>query len=210
MEFENIEKLIAELMAKEDRKDVEFRHIIAVTEVGDIGKYITHDLKLNPNARPHGTKDDEVLAYGQAFVQLAALAYLRGISFKEAFDKGMQNWIDADWKKAAKQAPEKKTLKGLAASPGYASGIAEVVTSLSDVKKTGSILVVRYATPEFAAVLKDYFGCVSDHGGKTCHLANIAREMNLPCVVGTGNATELIKTGQVISLDGDKGEVYLE
>ena len=87
-------------MAKEDRKDVEFRHIIAVTEVGDIGKYITHDPKLNPNARPHGTKDDEVLAYGQAFVQLAALAYLREISFKEAFDKGTQNWIDMDWKKS--------------------------------------------------------------------------------------------------------------
>ncbi|MFH1065637.1 MAG: PEP-utilizing enzyme [Nanoarchaeota archaeon] len=209
MEFENIEKLIGELMAKEDRKDVEFRHIIAVTEVGDIGKYITHDPKLNPNARPHGTKEDEVLAYGQAFVQLAALAYLRGISFKEAFDKGMQNWIDADWRKSEKQK-ENKTLKGIPASPGYVSGIAEVVTSLSEIKNTGSILIVRYAIPEFAVVLKDYSGCVSDHGGKTCHLANIAREMNMPCVVGTGNATELIKTGMAVSLDGDKGEVYLE
>jgi len=209
MEFENIEQLIAGLMAKEDRKDVEFRHIIAVTEVGDIGKYITHDPKLNPNARPHGTKEDEVLAYGQAFVQLAALAYLRGIRISDAWDKGLENWADNDWKKKPVQT-EKKTLKGIPASPGYASGIAEVVNSISDIKNTGSILVVKYATPEFAAVLKDYSGCISDHGGKTCHLANIAREMNLPCVVGTGNATEMIKNGQSISLDGDKGEVYLE
>ncbi|MDI6738485.1 MAG: PEP-utilizing enzyme [Nanoarchaeota archaeon] len=210
MDFGSIEQLVAELMEKEDRKDVEFRHIIAVTEVGDIGKYITHDPKLNPNARPHGTKEDEILAYGHAFVQLAALAGLRGVRLSNAWEKGLQNWADRDWKKAAKQMPEKKTLKGIPASPGYASDIAEVVTSISEIKRAGSILVVRYATPEFASVLKNYSACISDHGGKTCHLANIAREANIPCVVGTGNATELIKTGMAVSLDGDKGEVYLE
>lgn len=62
---------------------------------------------------------------------------------------------------------------------------------------------------DYAAVLRDYSACVSDHGGKTCHLATIAREMNLPCVVGTGNATERIKTGMSITVDGDEGEVYL-
>ncbi len=210
MDFRNIEEIVARLMGREDRKDVEFRHIIAVTEVGDVGKYITHDPKLNPNARPHGTKEDEVLAYGQAFVQLAALAYLRGISFKGAFEKGMQNWVDADWKKAAKQTLEKKTIKGIAASPGIVSGIAEVVETICDIAKSGNILIVRYAAPEYTEFLGNYIACVSDHGGKTCHLANITREMNMPCVVGTGNATELIKTGMAITVDGDKGEVYLE
>lgn len=210
MDFRNIEELVARLMEKEDRKDVEFRHIIAVTEVGDIGKYITHDPKLNPNARPHGTKADEVLAYGQAFVQLAALAHLRGISLEEAFEKGMQNWVDADWRRKNAGRPLEKALKGIAASPGYFSGIAEVVTGITEIKKTGSILVVKYATPDYAAFLQHYSACVSDHGGKTCHLANIAREMNLPCVVGTGNATELIRTGMVISVDGCEGKVSLE
>ncbi|MBU2638244.1 MAG: hypothetical protein KJ955_04680 [Nanoarchaeota archaeon] len=209
MDFEGIEEVVARLMETEDRKDVEFRHIIAVTEVGDVGKYITHDPNLNPNARPHGTQEDEVLAYGQAFVQLAALAHLRGISLREAFEKGMQNWLDADWRKKEKQKAAKE-LKGLPASPGYFSGIAEVVTSTSQVRYTGTILVVNYARPEYAEFLGKYSACVSDHGGLTCHLANIAREMNMPCVVGTGNATELIKTGMALLVDGSEGKVILE
>ncbi|MFH1638646.1 MAG: PEP-utilizing enzyme [Candidatus Woesearchaeota archaeon] len=206
-----IEELVKSLMEKEDRKDVEFRHIIAVSEVGDVGKYITHDPVLNPNARPHGTKEDEVLAYGQAFVQLAALAYLRKIPIKEAFEKGLQNWIDADWRKKKTQKNLGTVLKGIPASPGLVTGEAEVVKGRSTKNiSENRILVVEYATPEFSDLVNKSIACISDHGGATCHLANIAREYGIPCVVGTGDATKRIKPGDLITVDGTKGEVYLK
>ncbi|MFH0797907.1 MAG: PEP-utilizing enzyme [Candidatus Woesearchaeota archaeon] len=210
LEFGGIERLVSELMAKEDRKDEVFRHVIAVSEVGDIGKYITHDPELNPNARPHGTKEDEVLAYGQAFVQLAALAYLRNISLENAFSKGLQNWIDADWRKRkAVEDKDANVIKGLPASPGYVSGMAEVALGKPSESYEGKILVVPYATPDYTEYLSKSLAFVSDHGGLTCHLANIAREKGVPCVVGTGNATERIKSGDAIAVDGAEGKVYI-
>lgn len=86
MDFGNIEQLVATLMANEDRKDVEFRYAIVMTEFGDIGDYIMNDPRLNPNAKPHGSKEDEILAYGEAFVQLTALAHLREIKIADAWE----------------------------------------------------------------------------------------------------------------------------
>lgn len=211
LSLKKIEDIVKELMAQEDRKDVEFRHLIALSEVGDIAKYITHDPVLNPNARPHGTKEDEILAYGQAFVQLSALAYLRNIPLKEAFEKGLHNWMDADWRKKEATDTIDNVIKGMCACPGVVSGEAELITggSLNRKIPKGKILVIEYAKPEFADYIHGSLACVSDHGGATCHLANIARQYNVPCVVGTGDATERIKQGQLITVDGNKGEVYL-
>lgn len=209
-EISEIEKKIMDLMGREDRKDVEFRYAIATTEFGDLGKYITHDPKLNPNARPHGTKDDEILAYGQAFVQLAAVTFLRGISLEEAVAKGLENWIENDWRKA--KAREENAVKGQTACPGYAAGEAYVAKNKNAMKSmpAGSILVTEFATPDLVEYISLASAIVTDHGGKTCHLANISREMGKPCIVGTGNATAVIKTGDMIVLDASEevGKVY--
>jgi len=207
-----IEEKIKKLMKNEDRKDVEFRYAIAVTEVGDLGKYITHDPKLNPNARPHGTREDEILAYGQALVQLAALTQLRGISLEDAITKGIDNWIEADWRKS--NAKDKETVTGITACHGHVIGEAYVVRNRKEVMEMpkGKIMVVRFAKPDWTEYFSGALAAVSDHGGKTCHLANIARELGMPCIVGTGNATKLIESGQQIIVDAneDKGKVILK
>ena len=198
--MENLEETVKDLMGREDRKDAEFRYVILSTEIGDIGRYITHDSKLNPGARPYGSRDDEILAYGQAFAMLMALSSLRKISVQEALDKGMANWKDADWRK--REAASRDKIRGRSACLGYAAGKAYVLSEenkLEDFEK--GIIVAAFAAPDIAPYLKKAQACVTDHGGSTCHLALIAREYNTPCIVGCGNATSLIKHGQKVIVD---------
>ena len=209
MNLKKIEDKIKKLMEKEDRKDVEFRYIIALSEVGDVGKYISHDPELNPNARPHGSKEDETLAYGQAFIQMIALAYLRKVSIKEAFEKGMQNWEGADWKKVEEKNIEK--IVGKTACTGIAKGLAYVVNEYNKIEgiEEGQILVTEFAKPDIMLYAKKASAIVTDHGGTVCHAAIVAREYNIPCIVGTGNATKAIKHGQQVLVDAEKGEVKI-
>ncbi|MFH1589642.1 MAG: PEP-utilizing enzyme [archaeon] len=214
MELSDIVGRIDKLMINEDRKDVEFRHIIATTEVGDIGKYITHDPILNPGARPHGSDQDKVLAYGQAFIQLMALAGLHNVSVEEAVNYGLRNWEDADWRKI--EAKNKERIVGKVANPGSVGGTAYVVSSEHPMDKIsmGQIMVTEYALPDISNYLDKLLAFVTDHGGATCHAANVAREKGVICIVGTGNATKLIKHGQEIYVDASdmnkQGEVILK
>lgn len=204
-----IEKKIEELMAKEDRRDPEFRYAILSTEIGDLGKYITHDQTINPGARPHGSEEDEALAYGQAFVQLTALARLRKVDISYAITKGLKNWKEADWRKVEAEDEE---IKGRAVFPGLTQGKAYVASTKRELEKIpqGSILVTPFAKPDLVSYFDRVPAIVTDHGGLTCHLANLAREYGKTCIVGTGKATKLIKTGEKITVEaGEKiGKVY--
>lgn len=206
----NIEEKIKELMKKEDRQDAEFRYIIVSTEIGDLGKYISHDQKLNLNARPHGNKEDEALAYGQAFIQLTALAQLRNINVNDAVSKGLENWIDADWKKTKVRSQEE--IKGKTIFYGFIEGEAYVAITRKELEEMpiGSVLVTPFAKPDLVSYLDKASAIITDHGGVTCHLASIARERSKICIVGTGNATDLIKTRDKIMVDAteETGKVY--
>ncbi|MEA3378849.1 MAG: PEP-utilizing enzyme [Nanoarchaeota archaeon] len=209
--LEGIGKIITRLMENEDRKDVEFRYAIVSSEIGDIARYITHDQVLNPSARPHGTKEDEALAYGQALVQLIALAQMRDVHVANALEKGLENWEAADWRKVKAQG---KGVEGTTACYGCVRGSAYVAFSKEDLNNIPEhcVLVVPYATPGIASYLDKVMACVADHGGKTCHLASVAREKNVICIVGTGNATSVISSGNEIFVDATKerGKIHIE
>ncbi len=99
---------------------------------------------------------------------------------------------------------------GLGASPGLAMGkvvIYETGMSL-DVIKNGDILVTKMTMPDMVPAMSRAAGIVTDEGGMTCHAAIISRELGTPCVVGTGNATEILKDGMEITVDGTTGTVY--
>lgn len=214
----NIGEVIKSLMAEEARKDVEFRFAILSTEIGDIGKYITHDQILNPSARPHGSKSDEKLAYGQAIVQLMALAYLRNIDYNEALNLGIKNWLDNDWRKKEilTRTEEDPLIRGMVGCPGQITGKAYMINSYKDLltlkeSRTPSILVMAAAKSDFILAADYVVGLISNHGGKTCHAALNCIELGIPCIVGTGNATELIKHGDYIELDADpSGHNYVK
>lgn len=102
------------------------------------------------------------------------------------------------------------TLRGSAASKGEASGIARVVLSPDDFHKVnkGDVLVCRSTAPMWTPLFRIISALVSEAGGILSHPAVVAREFNLPAVVGVPNATNLITDGQPITVSGTDGIVH--
>jgi pyruvate,water dikinase len=101
-------------------------------------------------------------------------------------------------------------LEGSPASPGVAAGEVKIVLSPSEIDKVveGDILVAEMTTPDYVPAMKRAAAIVTDKGGRTAHAAIVSRELGIPCVVGTENATEILTTGQLITVDGARGRVY--
>ncbi len=101
-------------------------------------------------------------------------------------------------------------LRGLPASPGFAVGRVRIVRSLEDLPKVqeGDILVTTMTTPDMVPAMRKAAAIVTDEGGMTCHAAIVSRELGIPCVVGTREATKILKEGEIITVDATKGVVY--
>jgi len=102
-------------------------------------------------------------------------------------------------------------IQGSAGSSGIVEGRARVlknVDELADLKE-GEILVATTTSPSWAPAFVKIAGAVTDVGGPMCHAAIVCREYGLPTVVGTGKGTQLIKTGDLIRIDGDTGLVKI-
>ena len=102
-------------------------------------------------------------------------------------------------------------LRGLAASPGIAEGTARYVGSLEDFDQVqkGEILVCQMTNPAWVVLFTKIAGLVTDAGGAVSHPAVVAREFGIPAVVGTSNATERIKTGDRVRVNGATGVVEI-
>ncbi|MAG79236.1 phosphoenolpyruvate synthase [Candidatus Pacearchaeota archaeon] len=101
-------------------------------------------------------------------------------------------------------------LNGLAASPGIAFGKIRIVEEMEDLDriKQGDILVTKMTNPDMVVSMQKSAGIVTDEGGLTSHASIVSREMGIPAVVGTGEATTLLKDGEIITVDGFTGKVY--
>jgi len=101
-------------------------------------------------------------------------------------------------------------LSGAPASPGIASGPVRIVSDASQIDKVldGDILVAEMTTPDFVPAMKRAVAIVTDRGGRTAHAAIVSREMGIPCIVGARQATTTLIDGQIISVDGSRGNVY--
>lgn len=101
-------------------------------------------------------------------------------------------------------------LKALGASSGKAQGKVRIVRNASDTNKffKSEVLVAKMTDPSMVIMMAKAAAIVTDTGGVTCHAAIVSREMGIPCVVAAKNATAILKNGQEIMVDGDKGEIY--
>jgi pyruvate,water dikinase len=112
---------------------------------------------------------------------------------------------------AAPSAEDVKEIKGFASSAGVAEGPARVLKLLKDIAdlKPGEVLVCPTTNPSWAPVFTKIKAAVTDIGGLTSHAAIVCREYGIPSVTGTGIATQVIKTGDIIRVDGDTGVVTI-
>lgn len=105
--------------------------------------------------------------------------------------------------------PDSAEIKGNCACPGSARGTVKVVNTVEDAGKVlqGDILVSYATNPELVSAMRKAAAIVTDMGGLTCHAAIVSRELNIPCVIGTKNATAVLKDGDQVEVLADEGIV---
>lgn len=104
-----------------------------------------------------------------------------------------------------------KELKGSIAYKGYAKGRARIVFTQEDSNKLeeGEILITPMTQVEFLSGIRKCAAIVTDEGGIICHAAIVAREFGRPCILATKNATQVIKNGDIIEVDAERGVVKI-
>ncbi|HUX88863.1 MAG TPA: phosphoenolpyruvate synthase [Chloroflexota bacterium] len=114
-------------------------------------------------------------------------------------------------------APEKPTpsavgqvlVRGLGASPGLATGMVRVLLSPDQAAelRPGEVLVTTQTSPDWVPVMRRAAAIVTDTGGMTSHAAIVSRELGIPCIVGTRDATKLLREGVVVTVNAREGTV---
>ncbi len=101
-------------------------------------------------------------------------------------------------------------LQGDSASPGIATGKVRIIRSAKEISKVkkGEILVTEMTTPDFVPAMRIVSGIVTEKGGQTSHAAIVSRELAIPCVVGAKEVLKKLKDGQLISINGETGEIF--
>ena len=135
-----------------------------------------------------------------------------------AFDEDGEVWMlqsrpvtTAGGKTGSTEAGERgeELLRGLGAAPGEASGAVRVVSAREQAGelRDGEVLVTHMTAPDWVPLMRRAAAIVTDSGGMTCHAAIVSRELGIPCVVGTGKATEVLSDGQEVTVDAGAGVV---
>ncbi|MCU4925708.1 phosphoenolpyruvate synthase [Halobacteria archaeon AArc-dxtr1] len=141
----------------------------------------------------------------------------RPITTTDDEDVGKANSTDGDGDREASTdsrstddgTAQDSLVDGLGSSPGTASGPVRIIRKLHDLDRveTGDIIVTKMTMPDMVPAMKRASGIVTDEGGMTSHAAIVARELGVPAVVGTSDATATLDDGQPVSIDGRKGTV---
>lgn len=112
--------------------------------------------------------------------------------------------------KDAKEIKGEVVLSGIPASPGISFGKIKIINKMQDLVKIqkGDVLVTKMTNPDMVVAMQKSAAIVTDEGGMTSHAAIVSREMGIPAIVGTQEATIKLKEGEVITVDGFSGKVY--
>ena len=107
------------------------------------------------------------------------------------------------------QEPGAVLVSGLAAAPGVASGPVRILRSTADGARLldGEVLVAKMTNPDWVPTMRRAAALVTDRGGVTCHAAIVGRELHLPTIVATRNATTVLRDGEIVTVDGARGVV---
>jgi pyruvate,water dikinase len=100
-------------------------------------------------------------------------------------------------------------LSGLGAAPGRVAGKVRILRSADEGGQllAGEVLVAAMTSPDWVPTLRRAAALVTDGGGMTCHAAIVSRELRIPCIVGTREATRVLRDGELVTVDPAKGQV---
>ncbi|OGG89655.1 phosphoenolpyruvate synthase [Candidatus Kuenenbacteria bacterium RIFCSPLOWO2_12_FULL_42_13] len=112
-----------------------------------------------------------------------------------------------------KESEKKLLIKGISVGNKIGAGRARVILAAKNMKEfqTGEVLVTDVTDPDWEPIMKIAGAIITNQGGRTCHAAIVSRELGIPCVVGTGTATQKIETGAAVTVscaEGQDGYVY--
>jgi len=100
---------------------------------------------------------------------------------------------------------------GLSASPGVKSGIVKIIRTENEIDEfpeQGHVLVTTMTNPSMVPIMRKAVAIVTDEGGVTSHASIVSRELGIPCIVGSENATSVLEDGLIITVDANNGKVY--
>jgi pyruvate, water dikinase len=98
-------------------------------------------------------------------------------------------------------------VKGIAVGDKIGTGKIRIITNASEIGQfqQGEVLVTKMTDPDWVPIMRIASAIITDEGGKTCHAAIVARELGIPTIVGTRDATRVLKTGQIVTVDCTQG-----
>ncbi|MCH7730318.1 phosphoenolpyruvate synthase [Patescibacteria group bacterium] len=130
---------------------------------------------------------------------------------KQTAKKARGNQKEVKLKDIELKFAAKPILEGTSASPGIGTGEVKIIKNAKQIDrvKKGDVLVSAMTSPDFVPAMKRAVAIVTDAGGATSHAAIVSRELGIPCVVGTKEATKRLSDGIVVTVDGTRGNVYL-
>jgi pyruvate,water dikinase len=99
--------------------------------------------------------------------------------------------------------------EGQAIGAKIASGLVHVIPNVKQINEfqPGEVLVTRMTDPDWTSVMSQAKAIITEEGGRTCHAAIVSRELGIPCIVGTGNVTSVLKTGESVTIDCSSGQI---
>ena len=161
--------------------------------------------------------DDEARVLGELGVAIER-HYGKPQDTEWAFDEDGRVWMlqsrpvtVAGGVAATDAAPVETTvlLRGLGAAPGVGSGPARLLLSLTEAARLedGDVLVTHMTAPDWVPLMRRATAIVTDSGGTTCHAAIVSRELGIPCIVGTAEATRKLRDGEIVTVDATRGVV---
>lgn len=105
---------------------------------------------------------------------------------------------------------KKRAISGFPASLGKVKGKVLLLKRPKDYRSEKDfVLVTKMTTPEFIPILKEAKAIITDEGGLACHAAIISRELGIPCIIGTKNATQVLKDGDEVEVDANHGRIKI-
>lgn len=115
-----------------------------------------------------------------------------------------KNKLYEEYKVATSKKP---IVNGIAIGNKIGQGIVRVIPNVAQIRQfqKGEVLVTKMTDPDWVSIFPLASAIITDEGGKTCHAAIVSRELGVPCIVGTKNATKVLKTGETVTVDCTQG-----